>query len=131
MLNPIPELLTYSFFAPTLLRVVVAGILAYELYSQFQNREEISQLRYPLLRGPAVFWTAAALGVVIIIALLLGYFTQYAAIAAAVLSFRGIVQLKRDRGLFCLSRTTYVLLLAICISLLATGAGALALDLPL
>lgn len=131
MLNPIPELLTYSFFAPTLLRVVVAGILAYELYSQFQNREEISQLRYPLLRGPAVFWTAAALGVVIIIALLLGYFTQYAAIAAAVLSFWGIVQLKRDRGLFCLSRTTYVLLLAICISLLATGAGALALDLPL
>ena len=131
MLNVFPGLLTYSFFAPTLLRVVVASLFAYELYSQYQNRHEISKLRYPLLRGPVVFWSAAVVGALIIVALLFGYFTQYAAIAGATLSFWGTMQLKRDAGLFCLPRTTYVLMLAICLSLLATGAGALALDLPL
>ena len=45
MLNTFPQLLTFSFFAPLLLRVAVAVAIAYIVYIQFKNREAIAEMR--------------------------------------------------------------------------------------
>lgn len=63
--------------------------------------------------------------------LVVGYLTQVAALVMAVILFaEGYVELK-DGALLKRDIVFYTLLLVICISLLLTGAGTLAFDLPL
>ncbi len=132
MLNTFPNLLVLGFFAPTLLRAAVACLFFYAAYSAYKHREAASRLRFPLIgeaswAGGFTMLMYSSIG----LALLLGYYTQIAAILAGLTSIKGLLFCKRFGPLFPYQRSTYVLLFIICLSLLVSGAGALAYDLPL
>lgn len=132
MLNPLPNLLTYSFFAPTLLRIAAACVFFYLAYYHFQNKEQISRIRFFIVgEGAWIAWLAVLIEGIIGTALLLGYYTQIAALVGAAVALKNIVWSGMYPSFFMLSRGTAILLLTICLSLLVTGAGALAFDVPL
>lgn len=132
MLNFFPQFLTYSFFAPTILRVAAAIVFAYVAYRHFKNKDAIAHVRFPVVgSGAWIPWVAVIVEGAMALALFFGYYTQIAAIAGAVLGLKYFVWRGKYPEYFVLSRSTCTLLIAICLSLLTTGAGALAFDLPL
>jgi len=116
MLSLFPALLSFSFFAPLLLRIG-AG-LAFLIVG---NR----RMRDPVSPGPkyliALEWLIGAL-------LIVGLFTQGAALVGILLILALKMFKQETYGGNTLAGT---LLLFVCFSLLATGAGAFAIDLPL
>lgn len=132
MVNPFPDLLTYSFFAPTLLRFAAACIFAYGAYYMWQHQKHIAQRRFPIIGHAPWLGGAAAIAHALVAAMLaFGYYTQFAALAGALGALKGAVLVERYRDTFPFSRATYFLLVFMLLSLLLTGAGALAKDLPL
>lgn len=126
MLNPFPQLLVFSFFAPTLLRAAVAIMLFYLAYQQWQRRDAIARVRSAGF--PAV---SIAFNTIIGAGLLLGYYTQAAALLAVIGFGIGLWMNKRHPSVRILPNTTILILIIVCLSLLVSGAGALAFDLPL
>ncbi len=133
MFNTFPDLLTYSFFAPTLLRLAGALAVAYIAYAQFKRREEIGEITYWLIGKPGswLIWVVVALETILALALLFGYYTQLAALAGLVLCVKHYIFAKKYSRAIPLCRVDYIFLAVILLSLLLTGAGALAIDLPL
>lgn len=132
MLNTFPNLLVLGFFASTLLRVAVACLFFYAAYSAYKHRDDAAHLRFPLIgeaswAGKFTMLMYAVIGLL----LLFGAYTQIAALLAGIVSIKGLLFCKRFRPLFPYSRSTYFLILAVCLSLLVSGAGAMAFDLPL
>lgn len=132
MLNPFPELLWLGFFAPTIVRIAAGALFLYAARHLWQNRETISSTTFPLIgRGEWISWSMIVFHLAIGAMLVFGYYTQYAALLAAIGAFKGILWGARYKDVCVFSRSTYVLLLAISLSLLVSGAGAFAFDLPL
>ncbi|HVY73110.1 MAG TPA: DoxX family membrane protein [Candidatus Paceibacterota bacterium] len=133
MLNPFPHLFEFSFFAPTLLRVAVAVLFAYHAQHTFKTHSTFANTRLPIIGKPGIVLVYVITIAYTILAAMLffGWYTQIAAIVG------GIAMLKhawfaREYKLYSpLSRSAYLLAAVMCISLLVTGAGALAMDLPL
>ena len=133
MLNPFPQLLALGFFAPTLLRVAAALVFFYITYVLTTKRREVLETPLPIV-GTMPLWllrSAAAIIALIALSLLVGYDTQWAAILGAVVALKCLVWRHRYPTLIPLSHIASLLLLAICLSLLVTGAGGFAQDLPL
>ncbi|MBX4195769.1 hypothetical protein KW796_02340 [Candidatus Parcubacteria bacterium] len=117
MLNPFPGLLIYSTLAPFILRIVL-GFIFLDLGILDYRKKGYMKL----------------LGIVEVIGalmLFIGFYTQIAALLFVIISaasfyieYKADTILKRDI-------VFYMLLLAISISLLLTGAGAYAKDIPL
>lgn len=125
-------MLTYSIFAPTLLRVAVAIAFLYGAYAQFHRFDELSRVRLPLVGGGAWIITCSIfIHAIVGGMLLLGYYTQIAALVGAVGALKGIAYAKRYPRLFVFCRLEYFYIAVICLSLLLTGAGALAFDIRL
>ncbi len=132
MFNTFPALLTYSFFAPTLLRITAAVVFAYLAYYHYQHKDAVARTRFPIVgEGMWIAWLALAVEAAVAIGLFLGYHTQIFAILGALIAIKAAFWGGKYPTFFVLSRSTALLLLIICISLLVTGAGALAFDLPL
>jgi uncharacterized membrane protein YphA (DoxX/SURF4 family) len=133
MLNPFPQLLSLSFFAPTLLRITVACVFFYIAYVHAQRREEIGKTHFVIVgaMGTWVAWVMAVLEAAVGVGLFFGYWTQIAALVGLLLCLKGFVWTKKYPRVFFLCRIEYILLFVICLSLLITGAGAFAFDLPL
>ncbi|HEV8677377.1 MAG TPA: DoxX family membrane protein [Candidatus Paceibacterota bacterium] len=137
MLTTFPSLLAFSFFAPAFLRAVVAACFAYQAITHFKNKrgvaDEISDLAKGLSHEAAV-WLAGLLIIAELavgILLFVGAWTQIAAILA-ILGFLKMAYFNDRLPTYApLPRSTYFVLVAICLSLLVTGAGAFAFDLPL
>ena len=126
MLNTFPQLLTYGFFAPTVLRLTVAIVLFYLAYHQWLKRTEIAKVR------AFVFPTLSIIfNLIIGIALFLGWHTQIAALLAIIGFCVGLWLNRRYPHIVILSNATVIILMVTCASLLLTGAGALAMDVPL
>lgn len=130
-LTSFPELLSYSFFAPTLLRVVAAFVFMAVARAQWRGRAEsvaaLSPLAGPLagtalLLVIAIEWLAA-------VALFFGWHVQMAAVAGAILALKYLFI--RNHALSPLPAAATWLLMAACLSLIVLGAGALAFDIPL
>ena len=133
MLNPFPQLLLYGFFAPTLLRLCAGLALLYIAYTLRAGRKEITQTPMPVV-GRVPEWAVWLAGFVVAltgIALILGYYTQWATIIGAVVALKQAAFSRRYSRIIPLSTGANLLLLAICLSLLLSGAGAFAFDLPL
>jgi hypothetical protein len=113
MLTLFPSLLTFSFFAPTLLRLAVALVFFLEMRGL---RAHPSKKRFGVLSG------------IIGLFILAGAWTQLAAIAG--LAYVAFAYVKKEQGSLFLKTETTLLALAILASLLALGAGAAAFDLP-
>ncbi len=111
MLSIFPELLFLSLFAPFILRVTLAVLFGLASWARFK-------------KGPLALSVAEALVAILI---LIGAWTQLAALAA--LALLGIYLCFRSHAPY--TRSTLLLALPIAFSLLITGAGAFAFDLPL
>jgi uncharacterized membrane protein YphA (DoxX/SURF4 family) len=132
MLTPFPSLLIFSFTAPTLLRIAAALVFAYLAYRHYQNRAHIAHISFPIVgRGEWVAWFAIIIEAGVALGLFFGYYTQYAALLGAIGALKQIIWRGKYPGFFWLTRSAAFLLLVICLSLLLTGAGAFAYDLPL
>jgi uncharacterized membrane protein YphA (DoxX/SURF4 family) len=134
MLSIFPSLLTYSRLAPFILRLIV-GVIFLDLgYLKLGKEKAAWNLFFQTIhfKPSRVFVTLLALIEIVSGAfLMVGYLTQVAALLMAIILFaEGYVEL-RDGALLKRDIVFYTLLLVICVSLLLTGAGAFAFDLPL
>ena len=127
-----PQLYFLSFYIPTLLRLAAAGVFVYMAYVVYQHRAQAARAPMPLVGVQT--WApgfAVLMYGLIGLSLLFGYYAQIGALFGAIAAFKELFWGARIRALFPLSRATSFLLLVICLSLIVSGAGALALDLPL
>lgn len=132
MLNPFPELLDLRFFAPTLIRLAAAGVLLFAAFCTWKRRKQIAETGFPIIGK--VTWVApisALFHAVLAFMLGAGYYTQIAAILGGLGAIKSFFLAKRYPALVPLSRPATVLLFFMLLSLLISGAGALAFDLPL
>ena len=134
ILNPFPDLLVLEHLAPLILRVVLGFIILNVGYLKFKS--ELPRWRIFMEafgfkhRGELV----KALGVVEIVSgvmLIVGFYTQIAALVLAILAFIELFAEQKESVLVKRDMVFYILVFAIALSLLFTGAGAFSLDLPL
>jgi len=134
MLNPFPELLVYSMLAPFLLRIVIGFIFIDLGLLLFKGEKERWILSFNTLRIPNPKLVVKIIGVVEIvggIALLLGAYTQVVALVLALLTFVETYIEYKNPELIKRTFVFYLLIFIITLSLLFSGAGAFAIDLPL
>ncbi|KKP80073.1 MAG: Membrane protein [Parcubacteria group bacterium GW2011_GWB1_35_5] len=137
MLNPFPELFTYSLFAPFILRLVAfhcqsCKIDFIEIY--FKGEKERWQISLATLNIPKPKLAVKIFGGIEMIGgmmLILGFYTQIAALVLGLLVFVEAYVEYKDPAILKRNFVFYSLLLAIVVSLLLSGAGAFAIDLPL
>ena len=133
MLNPFPDLLVLSLLAPFILRIAVGIIFLNSGYARakkdYVNIAEVSAKPIWSPSNILIMWFGI-LEILIGLSLLFGFLTQIGAllgifISGFILSGRGRVSYATQPQVF------YVVILSVCLSLMLSGAGALALDLPL
>ncbi len=133
-LNPFPNFLSYAFFAPFLLRVLLALIFIEFGYSKLttDKKTKIAFFEKIGLR-PGTFFTYlfAFIELVVGVMLLAGFYTQIAALVALSI-LAGTLSIKQKYPTLLKSEARYYFLLfVIALTLLFTGAGAYSLDIPL
>ena len=114
MLSLFPQLFFLAPFSASLIRLAVAAVFMYTAWVHW-NRQDLR-----LARGKSIVEGLCA------IALVLGYYVQAAAIVSLVISIMWAASPARPIPL-----STTLLTIVMCLSLLVTGAGLLAFDLPL
>jgi putative oxidoreductase len=119
MLNTFPALLDYSLLAPFILRVV-AGIIFLDFGILSLKKEPSKLLK-----------VAGIIEIVGGVLLILGLLTQVSALVLAILTFIEAYIEYRDPEILKMDFIFYILLLSITLSLLLSGAGSFAIDLPL
>ena len=134
MLNPFPELLMFSLFAPFILRVIL-GLIFIDLgILKFKSERErwIMSFETLGLRPTDLFVTLyGAVQIATGIMLVLGLWTQIAALILAILTGAELYIEWRAREILKRDAVFYILVFAISVSLLLSGAGANAIDIPL
>jgi putative oxidoreductase len=134
ILNVFPDLLIFDRLAPLILRVVLGLILADVGYLKFKSEKARWKIFFEGfgLNGKDIF--VKIFGCIEIlggVALIFGFYTQISALVIALITFIEAYAEYKDSSLVKRNLVFYILLLAISISLLFTGAGAFSLDLPL
>jgi hypothetical protein len=114
MLSLFPQILFLAPYAATFLRIAIAIMLALAAWKHVTPRNLSTRL-------------LSAIEIIIAAMLILGALTQGAVIVAGAIFILHIASARH--AIF--SRSTLILALLICLSLLVTGPGALAVDLPL
>jgi uncharacterized membrane protein YphA (DoxX/SURF4 family) len=137
MFNTFPSLLSYGFFAPLIIRVAVAVFFVAHAAAHFRHKKAVASE----VAGKFKFLSheTAVLGVGILIlgelALAALFFVGAWTQVASLFAVTGLLKLsffKRALPSYApFARSTYLLVIVLCLSLLITGAGALAFDLPL
>ena len=134
MLNPFPDLLTYSMLGPLILRLVVGFIFLDLGLLKFREEKkrwiasfEMLGLRPADLLVPIYGLLQIAGGVLFI----LGLWTQVAALAFVLFTGMELYIEWDARDILKRDIVFYLLIFAVSLSLLLTGAGAYALDIPL
>jgi uncharacterized membrane protein YphA (DoxX/SURF4 family) len=128
-----PGLFFLAPFAATLLRIAAGYTFLYMANSLIQDRHEIARIHLPIIGhvGEGLVWLTAILVGIIGCMLAVGLYTQVAAIFGMLFVIKHWFWLHWYRSAAGLSRGTLALLFVVCFSLLITGAGAFAFDLPL
>jgi uncharacterized membrane protein YphA (DoxX/SURF4 family) len=122
MLSIFPSLLSYEQLAPFILRVVLGVTLAYFGYQKMLGKGASSGSNTKIYGGTEIL---------VAILLIIGLWTQLAALVNAVILVIKLGFKIRDKAFLSSGVNYYLLLLAIAVSLMFTGAGWLAFDLPL
>ena len=133
MFSLFPQILFLEPAGIALLRVTAGMYLIYIGYSLWSERREVAQERFPII-GHIPEWLsmiAAALQTALGILLIVGAWTQLAALLASIVALKCIVYARRYKKIIPLDRAASILLLAIFLALVVMGPGALAFDLPL
>ena len=133
MLSLFPQILFLSPLALTLLRVALAVYLAYIAWHLLNKHEEIERIQFPIIGNVRAWmvWVSATLTAAIAAIIFIGAWTQVAGILAAIVILKHLVYFRRYQSVFPFPRSTYILLLCIALTLIVSGAGAFAFDLPL
>ena len=114
-LSLFPHLLTYGLLAPMLLRISVGLLRLFAGIERYKKGHRISSI----------------LSIISSILIIIGLYTQIAAIAAIVLIFFDYYTEKKISHISKEKNALTILMIAILLSLLFTGPGFLAFDLPL
>jgi uncharacterized membrane protein YphA (DoxX/SURF4 family) len=134
MLNPFPELLMYSFFGPFILRVLL-GLIFLDLgVLKLRGEKERWLTSFETLGlHPADLFVPlyALLQITGGLLLLIGLWTQVAALAFAIFTGIELYIEWKARDILKRDMVFYLLIFVISLSLLLTGAGAYAIDIPL
>ncbi|MES3006100.1 MAG: DoxX family protein [Patescibacteria group bacterium] len=134
MLNPFPELLDFGILAPTLIRVAVAVFFINFGWNKLTKEREHKATFFESigLRPAGVYVTL--LGIFQIVAgvcLIVGVFTQVFAIICATIALVSYIIKKRHPEMLFTPSSIYALLFIMALSLVFSGAGLPAVDLPL
>ena len=132
MLSLFPQILFLAPLGVTLLRIAAAVVFLLGGYTHITQRRELSRINFMIIGGGVwipLFTACIELAVGGLLAA--GLYTQIAALFGALLALKYFVWKRRYSSFFPLSRTASALLFVICLSLIVSGAGALAFDLPL
>lgn len=134
MLNQFPELLTYSLAAPFILRLVAGYVfinLGYLKLTSEKNRWNVSMDALRL--KPAEFFVKILAWIEILggAMIFVGIYTQVAALVLAIVAFGELYVEHKEESILKRNLVFYLLLFAICLSLLFSGAGFFAFDFPL
>ncbi len=132
MLNPFPDLLAFGLLAPFLFRMVSGLCYLFLGFSSFRD-PLLNQTRLLRLMSPGYRYAVGTLFILGSLFLILGLFTQITALALSIIvmgiilrGFKNKAPQKPDfESLF------FIALEAITLSLVITGAGFFAIDLPL
>jgi len=81
--------------------------------------------------GTYFIWYLAGIEIIVGIAFIAGFLTQIAALIGIVIAIKMLVLKERYPMIVLQNVAYYVLIIVICVSLLLSGAGALAIDIPL
>ena len=132
MLSLFPSLLDFSFFAPTILRLVVGIIFILEGYWHVRSMEKtrLSLVRFGSLAGPATYATVG-FSFLIGASLALGIYMQLGALLGLVYALKVLALRSYFPEFSNAPRGYWALMAATCAALMLTGAGAFAFDLPL
>ena len=137
MLNIFPNLLFLELLSPFLIRVVLGIIFLWIGYSYlFRDKEIIMKQisdRWPKISTPVV-WFGGVFDIIIGFLFIVGFLTQVAAIGGMLITIDALFVkwLYKDLdGAAKYSKLFYALMFAASLSLLFSGAGAFAFDLPL
>ncbi len=134
MLNPFPDLLTYSLLAPFLLRLIVGFVFIDLGVLLFKKENERWILSFKTLRIPNPIIATKILAIIQVAGgamLVVGLYTQIAALVLGILTFIEIYLEYKDPSILKRNIVFYMLVFTILLSLLLSGAGAFAIDLPL
>lgn len=134
MLNVFPELLVYSLFAPFILRLALGFVFVrFGTLALSGEKHRLVSAMESLKIKPAAY-IALFFGIIEIavgVGLILGIYTQVMALLAAVIALKFIVLKIRGKSFGSEGILFDFLILSIALSLMFSGAGFIALDLPL
>ncbi|MFZ3020463.1 MAG: DoxX family protein [Minisyncoccia bacterium] len=134
MLNPFPELLSLGLVAPFILRIVIGLVFINTGYLKLTKEKQRWLIFMNAIRLKPAKQFVLALGLIEMVSgalLIIGLGTQYVCLVLLVLTAKEwFVEYKED-VLVARDIVFYSLVGAILLSLLLTGAGFLAFDLPL
>ena len=132
MFSLFPDLFFLSPLAVALLRIAAGVVFLTIAWDHFSRREQLGEMYFIVVgKGQWIPLVAAIVELVTGLGLVLGIYTQVAAILGAIGALKSLIWKHRYSTFIPLSHTSSALLLAICLSLIFTGAGAFAFDLPL
>lgn len=134
MLSIFPSLFNFSFFAPTIIRLVAALVFIFDGYQKTFTRKTEWTDHFESAGIKSAKQIILAVGILELIAgifLLVGFLVQAAALTLAIISLTYIILKIKKPAALPSKVSFYLLLLVINLSLLLTGPGALAFDLPL
>ena len=134
MLNPFPDLLAYAILAPFMLRMVLGLAFLYAGYRNLTRERQEAASRFRVDWGPLgtfFIWKLGIAQLLVGLALIAGFLTQIAAIVGAVIGVYLFLFKSRYPMIAPRSKLYYVFVVVTSLSLLLTGAGAIAFDLPL
>ncbi len=134
MLNIFPELITFVLFSPLLLRVVVGVYFLYwgvQLLKKDRYADCATSLRVEWgSLGILFIWYLSFFEIIVGAFLIVGFLTQAAAIGGMLIAGKLYYLQKTYPSVARNERSTYLLIFVVCLSLLLSGAGVLAIDIP-
>lgn len=135
MLNTFPELLNYSILAPTLIRFVLGfvlitvGLEILKPSKRYLFSAYFSSRSYPL--ADLLPWKFGIIQIILGLFFIFGFFTQIASLITLYILFWLLLIENREEKILPHTSTFYLIMFVMALSLLLTGAGAFAVDLPL
>ncbi len=122
MLNTFPDLLTLSFMAPLILRTFVGAYFLKQAWIELITHTRKKTNSPKLLR---------ILGALLGILLIIGIFTQITSLFLILIVIFNLISKIKNKKLNEEKLDFYVLILGVLLSLVLSGAGFLAFDMPL
>ena len=132
MLSLFPQILFLAPLSATLLRITAGLVFLYLAYFHYTNHRAGSEELSRLIGGASVvMYVYVLIELAVAVGLIAGAWTQAFALVGFVIALKVLLLRRSLKELRPLSSLSYALLSAICLSVVVTGAGIFAFDLPL